>query len=155
MFFKISNRSKLSWDTFSEGQSNSRASLAEVPLPNGYEVKRTAQGQIYFLHSPTGVTTWHDPRVPKDLLQVINPSGERPLSEVLGPFPSGWEERSTRSNRSYFVDHAHRTTQFTDPRWDLKTFSLPQNQFIYYFFTLLKSSPKHQSCFGRKFDTLN
>ena len=110
-------------DTFSEGgQSNSRASLAEVPLPNGYEVKRTAQGQIYFLHSPTGVTTWHDPRVPKDLLQVINPSGERSLSEVLGPFPSGWEERSTRSNRSYFVDHAHRTTQFTDPRWDLKTF---------------------------------
>jgi len=98
------------------GQSNSRASLAEVPLPNGYEVKRTAQGQIYFLHSPTGVTTWHDPRVPKDLLQVINPSGDRSLSEVLGPFPSGWEERSTRSNRSYFVDHAHRTTQFTDPR---------------------------------------
>ena len=63
----------------------------------------------------TGVTTWHDPRVPKDLLVLINPEGKS-LEDVIGPFPSGWEMRSTRSNRNYYVDHAHRTTQFTDPR---------------------------------------
>ena len=31
-------------------------------LPAGYEMKITDQGQIYFLHAPTGVSTWHDPR---------------------------------------------------------------------------------------------
>ena len=31
-------------------------------LPAGYEMKITDQGQIYFLHVPTGVSTWHDPR---------------------------------------------------------------------------------------------
>ncbi|RVE69234.1 E3 ubiquitin-protein ligase SMURF1 isoform X2 [Oryzias melastigma] len=77
-------------------------------LPEGYEQRTTVQGQVYFLHTQTGVSTWHDPRIPRDLASVS--------CEELGPLPVGWEIRSTVSGRIYFVDHNNRTTQFTDPR---------------------------------------
>ncbi|KAK7939424.1 hypothetical protein WMY93_002750 [Mugilogobius chulae] len=77
-------------------------------LPEGYEQRTTVQGQVYFLHTQTGVSTWHDPRIPRDLASVS--------CEELGPLPLGWEVRSTVSGRIYFVDHNNRTTQFTDPR---------------------------------------
>ncbi|KAM9482458.1 E3 ubiquitin-protein ligase SMURF2-like [Clarias gariepinus] len=77
-------------------------------LPEGYEQRTTQQGQVYFLHTQTGVSTWHDPRVPRDLSNVN--------CEELGPLPSGWEIRNTATGRVYFVDHNNRTTQFTDPR---------------------------------------
>lgn len=77
-------------------------------LPEGYEQRTTVQGQVYFLHTQTGVSTWHDPRIPRDLTSVS--------CEELGPLPAGWEVRSTVSGRIYFVDHNNRTTQFTDPR---------------------------------------
>lgn len=57
------------------------------------ELRTTQQGQVYFYHIPTGVSTWHDPRIPKDLT---------PLSlalDHLGPLPSGWEMRQTTSGR--------------------------------------------------------
>ncbi|KAL8587775.1 hypothetical protein ACOMHN_020993 [Nucella lapillus] len=42
-----------------------RAQLHDmVELPDGYEQRTTQQGQIYFLHTRTGISTWHDPRVP-------------------------------------------------------------------------------------------
>ena len=92
-------------------------------LPDGYEVKTTEQGQIYFLHKPSGTSTWHDPRIPRDvnLLEVLretngNNSQANSVEDVLGPLPTGWEKRQTDSGRAYFVDHATRTTQFTDPR---------------------------------------
>ncbi|XP_015608168.1 E3 ubiquitin-protein ligase SMURF2 isoform X2 [Cephus cinctus] len=78
-------------------------------LPRGYEMRKTQQGQVYFYHVPTGASTWHDPRIPRDL-----PANE--LANDLGPLPSGWEMRQTQSGRVYFVDHNNRTTQFTDPR---------------------------------------
>uniref|UniRef100_A0A8C6MI08 HECT-type E3 ubiquitin transferase n=4 Tax=Nothobranchius TaxID=28779 RepID=A0A8C6MI08_NOTFU len=77
-------------------------------LPEGYEQRTTQQGQVYFLHTQTGVSTWHDPRVPRDLSNVN--------CEELGPLPPGWEIRNTATGRVYFVDHNNRTTQFTDPR---------------------------------------
>ncbi|XP_044253822.1 E3 ubiquitin-protein ligase SMURF2 [Tribolium madens] len=83
---------------------------SKLDLPPGYELRTTQQGQVYFYHIPTGVSTWHDPRIPKDLA---------PLSlalDHLGPLPPGWEMRQTASGRIYFVDHNNRTTQFTDPR---------------------------------------
>ncbi|XP_068965839.1 E3 ubiquitin-protein ligase SMURF2 isoform X1 [Bombus flavifrons] len=78
-------------------------------LPRGYEMRKTQQGQVYFYHVPTGSSTWHDPRIPRDL-----PANE--IASELGPLPSGWEMRQTQSGRVYFVDHNNRTTQFTDPR---------------------------------------
>uniref|UniRef100_A0AAZ3SX81 HECT-type E3 ubiquitin transferase n=1 Tax=Oncorhynchus tshawytscha TaxID=74940 RepID=A0AAZ3SX81_ONCTS len=71
-------------------------------LPEGY-AHPTLQGQVYFLHTQTGVSTWHDPRIPRDLASVSY--------EELGPLPAGWEVRSTVSGRIYFVDHNNRTTQ--------------------------------------------
>nr|XP_023019400.1 E3 ubiquitin-protein ligase SMURF2 isoform X1 [Leptinotarsa decemlineata]XP_023019401.1 E3 ubiquitin-protein ligase SMURF2 isoform X2 [Leptinotarsa decemlineata] len=96
---------------FSEGTSqNGLVAGVRMDLPSGYELRTTQQGQVYFFHTPTGVSTWHDPRIPKDLT---------PLSldlDHLGPLPPGWEMRQTSSGRIYFVDHNKRTTQFTDPR---------------------------------------
>lgn len=87
----------------------SRAQLHDaVELPDGYEQRTTMQGQVYFLHTHTGVSTWHDPRVPRGQTEIRD--------EDLGPMPDGWEVRMTPSGRVYFVDHNHKTTQFTDPR---------------------------------------
>ncbi|GFT89132.1 e3 ubiquitin-protein ligase SMURF2 [Nephila pilipes] len=79
-----------------------------VELPDGYEIRTTQQGQVYFYHVATGVSTWHDPRVPRDLAGIN--------IDDLGPLPSGWEKRHTLNGRVYYVDHNNRTTQFTDPR---------------------------------------
>ncbi len=80
-------------------------------------MKITDQGQIYFLHTSTGVSSWHDPRIPKDLnMDSINGENGQSLNDILGPLPTGWERRETGSGRPYFLDHASRTTQFTDPR---------------------------------------
>lgn len=73
-------------------------------------MRTTQQGQVYFYHIPTGVSTWHDPRIPRDF-DSTNYS-----LDSLGPLPSGWEQRKTASGRVYYVDHNNRTTQFTDPR---------------------------------------
>ncbi|KAK6630644.1 hypothetical protein RUM43_014629 [Polyplax serrata] len=78
-----------------------------MDLPYGYEMRTTQQGQVYFYHIPSGTSTWHDPRIPRDLL---------PSEAELGPLPPGWEARRTLSGRTYFVDHNSRTTQFNDPR---------------------------------------
>ncbi|XP_059608668.1 E3 ubiquitin-protein ligase Smurf1 isoform X2 [Phlebotomus argentipes] len=93
-----------------QGRANGASGRPAVDLPPGYEMRTTQQGQVYFYHIPTGVSTWHDPRIPRDLdTQAI-------ALDTLGPLPSGWEQRKTASGRVYFVDHNNRTTQFTDPR---------------------------------------
>ncbi|CAH0563781.1 unnamed protein product [Brassicogethes aeneus] len=82
----------------------------KMELPPGYELRTTTQGQVYFYHIPTGVSTWHDPRIPKDFTSLSF------ALDRLGPLPQGWEMRQTNTGRIYFVDHNNRTTQFTDPR---------------------------------------
>ncbi|TDG40897.1 hypothetical protein AWZ03_012675 [Drosophila navojoa] len=81
-----------------------------LDLPPGYEMRTTQQGQVYFYHILTGVSTWHDPRIPRDL------DTQHLSLDEIGSLPSGWEQRKTASGRVYFVDHNNRTTQFTDPR---------------------------------------
>ncbi|XP_011184621.2 E3 ubiquitin-protein ligase Smurf1 isoform X1 [Zeugodacus cucurbitae] len=83
-----------------------------MDLPTGYEMRTTQQGQVYFFHTPTGVSTWHDPRIPRDF------ETQHLTLDAIGPLPSGWEQRKTASGRVYFVDHNNRTTQFTDPRFN-------------------------------------
>lgn len=72
------------------------------------EIRTTPQGQIYFYHTPTGLSTWHDPRIPRNI--SVTPG------QQLGPLPAGWEVRQTTSGRYYYVDHNNRTTTFSDPR---------------------------------------
>lgn len=81
-------------------------------MPAGYELRTTSQGQVYFFHTESNTSTWIDPRVPRELLQMeqIN------LDELVGPLGCGWEVRHTNTGRRYYVDHVNRTTQFTDPR---------------------------------------
>ena len=78
-------------------------------LPPPPEQRTTPQGQVYFIHRGTGVSTWHDPRF-RNL--DVDPS-------ELGSLPDGWEIRFTSHGRRYFVDHVNRTTQFTDPRYPM------------------------------------
>ncbi|OWK11048.1 hypothetical protein Celaphus_00007303 [Cervus elaphus hippelaphus] len=47
-------------------------------LPEGYEQRTTVQGQVYFLHTQTGVSTWHDPRIPSHQCQLKEPSQPPP-----------------------------------------------------------------------------
>ncbi|RVE44098.1 hypothetical protein evm_011264 [Chilo suppressalis] len=82
-------------------------SITATDLPPGYEMRTTAQGQVYFYNRVSGASTWHDPRVPQHL---------RHCAAAAGPLPPGWEMRHAPSGRPYFVDHNNRTTQFTDPR---------------------------------------
>ena len=67
------------------------------------EQRTTPQGQVYFIHRATGVSTWHDPRF-RDL--DVDPAELEPLGD-------GWEIRHTAHGRRYFVDHINKTTQFT------------------------------------------
>lgn len=90
---------------------------SKLNLPVGYELRTTQQGQVYFYHIPTGVSTWHDPRIPKDL------ASRGFALDQLGQLPTGWEMRQTSSGRVYFVDHNNRTTQFTDPRLNAQILS--------------------------------
>nr|XP_039257572.1 E3 ubiquitin-protein ligase SMURF2-like isoform X2 [Styela clava]XP_039257694.1 E3 ubiquitin-protein ligase SMURF2-like isoform X2 [Styela clava] len=85
-----------------------RDGVIAMPLPEGYEQRTTQQGQVYFLHTQTGVSTWHDPRIPRQLTHING--------DDLGQLPPGWEMRTTSTGRVYYVDHSSRTTQFTDPR---------------------------------------
>lgn len=102
----------------SRNQHNSPATSSNLAfrLPEGYEMRTSDQGQIYFIHLPSNTTTYYDPRVPKQVTDLnLN------LDHLFGPLPDGWEMRqappsSNSSNRVYFLNHITRTTQFTDPR---------------------------------------
>jgi E3 ubiquitin-protein ligase NEDD4 len=82
---------------------------ADIPLPSGWEERRTAEGRPYFVDHQTRTTTWYDPR--RNLARPTAAS-----NDALGPLPSGWEMRLTSTGRIYFVDHNTRTTAWDDPR---------------------------------------
>ena len=67
-------------------------------------MKATDQGQLYFLHKATGQSTWHDPRVPRNVpLRDLLGNGEgdtRSDEELMGVLASGWERRFTESGRT-------------------------------------------------------
>ncbi|XP_047400399.1 E3 ubiquitin-protein ligase SMURF2 isoform X4 [Sciurus carolinensis] len=59
----------------------SRTHLHTPPdLPEGYEQRTTQQGQVYFLHTQTGVSTWHDPRVPSRQNQLKDQQQQQVVS---------------------------------------------------------------------------
>jgi E3 ubiquitin-protein ligase NEDD4 len=87
---------------------------ADIPLPLGWEERRTPEGRPYFVDHHTRTTTWTDPR---RTTQPPPTAVTRPLTNPnLGPLPSGWEMRLTSTGRVYFVDHNTRTTSWDDPR---------------------------------------
>ena len=88
------------------------ATYEDVPLPTGWEERRTAEGRPYFVDHHTRTTTWTDPR--RANRQTTIPASV--ANTNLGPLPSGWEMRLTNTGRVYFVDHNTRTTAWDDPR---------------------------------------
>nr|WGL47553.1 E3 ubiquitin-protein ligase NEDD4 [Flammulina filiformis] len=91
------------------------SSITDIPLPSGWEERRTPEGRPYFVDHQSRTTTWVDPRrsaVPPPSAAAV----PVPDTQQLGPIPSGWEMRLTSTNRVYFVDHNTRTTTWEDPR---------------------------------------
>lgn len=107
-----------------------QASGSHVPLPEGWEERRTPEGRPYFADLRTRSTTWRDPR---SILAAA--SGSATTTTDLGPLPSGWEMRLTSTGRMYFVDNNTRTTTWDDPR-------LPS--------TLNSSAPQYKHDYRRK-----
>ncbi|THV00829.1 HECT-domain-containing protein [Dendrothele bispora CBS 962.96] len=97
----------------SSGNTNS-GQYADVPLPQGWEERRTAEGRPYFVDHTTRTTTWIDPR--RNNTQTVATPSAANINATLGPLPSGWEMRLTSTNRVYFVDHNTKTTTWDDPR---------------------------------------
>ncbi|KIJ62633.1 hypothetical protein HYDPIDRAFT_176429 [Hydnomerulius pinastri MD-312] len=94
--------------------ANANGGYADVPLPLGWEERRTPEGRPYFVDHRTRSTTWNDPRSSQITLAAASASASANLN--LGSLPSGWEMRLTSTGRVYFVDHNTRTTTWDDPR---------------------------------------
>nr|XP_022286672.1 transcriptional coactivator YAP1-like isoform X4 [Crassostrea virginica] len=102
--------------------------IESEPLPPGWEMAKTQDGQRYYLNSSekslynhlTQITTWQDPR--KGSSNALNsrtpPNSQSPNVSLqnLGPLPPGWEQASTPEGDIYFINHMERTTSWYDPR---------------------------------------
>ncbi|XP_062500651.1 NEDD4-like E3 ubiquitin-protein ligase WWP2 [Corticium candelabrum] len=65
----------------------------QIPLPTGWEERRTPDGRLYYLDHNTRTTTWTRPQ----------------------PLPQGYEMRIDPRGRTYYVDHTTRTTTWQRP----------------------------------------
>ncbi|KAG5648371.1 hypothetical protein DXG03_004943 [Asterophora parasitica] len=99
----------------SASSPGNEGTYAEIPLPLGWEERRTPEGRPYFVDHHTRTTTWADPRRANNPIPPV--AIPKPVTNPnLGPLPSGWEMRLTSTGRVYFVDHNTRTTSWDDPR---------------------------------------
>lgn len=97
-----------------QNPTRSSGGYVDVPLPAGWEERRTPEGRPYFVDHHTRLTTWIDPRTVQVAPAAI--SASTTANANMGPLPSGWEMRLTSTGRVYFVDHNTRTTTWDDPR---------------------------------------
>ncbi|KAL3991508.1 hypothetical protein ACER0C_011133 [Sarotherodon galilaeus] len=96
----------------------------DMPLPDGWEMAKTASGQRYFLNHIDQTTTWQDPR--KALLQMNQPpppssvpvQPQPIMNPASGPLPDGWEQAITAEGEIYYINHKNKTTSWLDPRLD-------------------------------------
>eukprot|EP00485_Elphidium_margaritaceum_P005856 CAMPEP_0202691878 /NCGR_PEP_ID=MMETSP1385-20130828/6449_1 /ASSEMBLY_ACC=CAM_ASM_000861 /TAXON_ID=933848 /ORGANISM="Elphidium margaritaceum" /LENGTH=710 /DNA_ID=CAMNT_0049347337 /DNA_START=19 /DNA_END=2151 /DNA_ORIENTATION=- len=63
-------------------------------LPQGWRVKKTAQGRLFFINDSTKATQWDDPR----------------------PLPSGWRALKTAAGRPFYINDINKSTSWNDPR---------------------------------------
>uniref|UniRef100_A0A669DJW1 Yes1 associated transcriptional regulator n=1 Tax=Oreochromis niloticus TaxID=8128 RepID=A0A669DJW1_ORENI len=94
----------------------------DMPLPDGWEMAKTASGQRYFLNHIDQTTTWQDPR--KAMLQMNQPpppssvpvQPQPIMNPASGPLPDGWEQAITAEGEIYYINHKNKTTSWLDPR---------------------------------------
>ncbi|KAF8147316.1 hypothetical protein K438DRAFT_2027776 [Mycena galopus ATCC 62051] len=96
------------------GATPAQTGYTDIPLPLGWEERRTPEGRPYFVDHQTRTTTWVDPR--RNNVQAAATPAATVATANLGPLPSGWEMRLTSTGRVYFVDHNTKTTAWDDPR---------------------------------------
>jgi hypothetical protein len=105
---------------FARKNNISKAEMKLIALLLGSWAYSLNKTKIINIAISTGVSTWHDPRIPRDVeLAVILREGDadaRDESEILGALPPGWERKEMSTGMPYFVDHTTRKNQYTDPR---------------------------------------
>jgi hypothetical protein len=74
-------------------------------LPEGWEMRKTQDGRVYFVDHNTKSTSWDRP-VRSQLLEAM---------ETPPPLPEGWEQRKTQEGRVYFVNHNTKSTSWVRP----------------------------------------
>ncbi|GMH51021.1 hypothetical protein TrST_g8569 [Triparma strigata] len=86
------------------------------PLPAGWEMKMTAQGQPYYVNHNTQTTQWTRP-VYRAAAAPQRPgmAGMRQQSQGI-VLPRGWELKRAPDGRPYYVDHNTGTTHWTPPQ---------------------------------------
>lgn len=100
--------------------------LLDEPLPPGWGMARTPQGQRYYLNHLLQTTTWQDPRKshsPNSLGSPQQPgspaSGTQtpptPVDVTKLQVPQGWERAFTPEGEMYFINHVERTTSWFHP----------------------------------------
>lgn len=117
----------------------------EQPLPPGWEMAKTPQGQRYFLNHLLQQTTWVDPRkanfnashttqltqhTPTQSSQHSPNVSMQNLQQSVQniPLPGGWEQAQTPEGEIYYINHVERTTTWFDPRLPLNMQLLQMNQ---------------------------
>ncbi|CAL1541382.1 unnamed protein product [Lymnaea stagnalis] len=125
-------------------RQHSYDALDEQPLPAGWDMAKTPQGQRYYLNHVLQITTWNDPRKthstvnPASITSSNNnnnnttsnlnslpqtgspaPSSQPALSPPINvdkvPLPPGWERAYTADFEVYFINHIDRTTSWFHP----------------------------------------
>ena len=85
-------------------------------LPRGWETRRTAEGQLYYVDHNTRTTSWRLPASSGDIqARETNNQGSSDRFHSR-PLPSGWERRLDQQGRTYYVDHNTQSTTWADPR---------------------------------------
>ncbi|XP_076435614.1 transcriptional coactivator YAP1-like [Babylonia areolata] len=120
--------------TGQQHQRQQSCELLDEPLPSGWGMARTPQGQRYFLNHRLQTTTWQDPRKSQASPNSLGSSPQQPGSPASGsqtppaqidvsklPLPAGWERAYTAEGEVYFINHIDRTTSWFHP-------SLPPQQ---------------------------
>jgi len=110
------------------------------PLPNGWEMRVDTRGRTYYVDHNTRTTTWQRPttetvqaynqwraqqasnlnvehtQYQQRFLNMNMDTPQPDAADPLGPLPQGWEKRTDKSGRIYYVNHISRETQWEDPR---------------------------------------
>ncbi|CAB4065851.1 YAP1 [Lepeophtheirus salmonis] len=124
------------------------------PLPPGWEMAKTPQGQLYFMNHITKTTQWEDPR--KQHYASAPPVPPAPPTPALSPapqhgpipqpyqssprsaspchnnnaslvsLPPGWDQGETPGGEVYYINHATKKTTWFDPRIPIHHQRIPQ-----------------------------